>query len=156
MKISIVNQQTTNKWDKGWESLIRKTVNHIGKMRKLATATEVNVVMVDSQYIRELNFIYRGIDQSTDVLSFAMRETADAEPDYEVMEPDNMLGDIVICLDIAQAQAEEYGHPLDRELAYLTVHGMLHLLGYDHEEEGERQLMRALEEKILEGLGLTR
>ncbi|MGE5371654.1 MAG: rRNA maturation RNase YbeY [Solirubrobacterales bacterium] len=156
MRISIVNQQTTHKWDKAWETLIRKSLNHVGKLRKLPPGMEVNVVLVDGHYIQELNYIYRGVDRPTDVLSFAITETGEAEPDYEMPEPDKMLGDIVICLDIAQNQAADYGHSIERELAFLSVHGMLHLLGYDHEEEGERQLMRSLEDKIMEEIGLSR
>lgn len=156
MRISITNQQTNNKWDRNWESVMRKAVSQLGKMRGLSPATEVNLVIVDSVYIQELNYIYRGIDNPTDVLSFAITETREEEPYYEMPEPDNMLGDIVICLEVAMRQGEEYGHGIERELAFLTVHGMLHLLGYDHEEEGERTLMQSLEKKALEGLGLGR
>ncbi|MGE5403918.1 MAG: rRNA maturation RNase YbeY [Candidatus Saccharibacteria bacterium] len=156
MRISVVNQQTDHKWNKSWDSLIRKAVNYIGKLRKLPAPTEVNLIIVDKAYIQELNYIYRRIDNPTDVLSFSMNEIRDEEPHYEAPEEDHMMGDIVICLDIALSQAEEYGHSVERELVFLTVHGMLHLLGYDHEEEGERALMRSLEDKIMDGLGLAR
>ncbi|MGE5543741.1 MAG: rRNA maturation RNase YbeY [Bacillota bacterium] len=156
MKIAVVNQQTTCKWEKSYEPLIRKALNQVGKMCRLAADCEVNVVIVDASDIREFNYIYRGKDQVTDVLSFAMTETHHDEPEYENPEPDNMLGDIIICMERVLAQAEEYGHTPQRELAYLTVHGMLHLLGYDHEEENERVLMRSLEDKLMKGLGLPR
>jgi probable rRNA maturation factor len=156
LRISIVNQQTEHKWEKGWETLIRKAINNIGKLCKLSPPLEVNVVVVDSQYIQELNYIYRGLDRPTDVLSFSITETAEEEPLYETPEQDHMMGDIIICLDIAVKQAAEYEHSVERELVFLTVHGMLHLLGYDHEEEGERLLMRSLEDKIMQGLGLER
>lgn len=156
MKISIVNQQTDHKWDKSWEALIRKALSHIGKLRKMPAQTEVNIVVVDKHYIRELNYVYRGMDKPTDVLSFAITETRDDEPFYESPGDDYMLGDILICLDVAVNQATDLGHSVERELVFLTVHGMLHLLGYDHEEEGERQLMRSLEDKIMEDLGLPR
>lgn len=156
MRVAVVNQQTSYKWDKKWESLIRKAVNQVAKLRKLPANTEVNVVVVDSRYIQELNYLYRGVDQPTDVLSFSMSETREEEPYYDPPETENVLGDIVICIDKVLSQAQEYGHSVEREWAYLTVHGMLHLLGYDHEEEGERTLMRSLEEKIMDSLGLKR
>lgn len=156
MKVTVVNQQKEHKWDKAWSRLIRKTVTHAGKLHKLPAATEVNVVIVDKQYMQELNHYYRGVDKPTDVLSFAITETRDEEPFYDAPEEDHMLGDIVICLDVAIAQAAEYNHPVERELAFLTVHGMLHLLGYDHEDENERVLMRSFEERILNELGITR
>ncbi len=154
MRIAIVNQQTSRKWEKSFEPLLRKAVDQVGKMCRLPSASEVNVVIMDANDIREFNYIYRGIDEVTDVLSFAITEVSHDEPEYKCPEPDNMLGDILICLDRAFAQADEYGHSPQREIAFLTVHGMLHLLGYDHEEENERVLMRSLEEKAMENLGL--
>jgi len=156
LKTAIINQQTNYKWEKGDESLIRKAVNQVGKMCKMPPTTEVNVVILDANDIREFNYVYRGMDETTDVLSFAINERSDDEPEYENPEADNMLGDILICLERACSQAKEYGHSLQRELAFLTVHGMLHLLGFDHEDDNERALMRSLEEKAMEGLGLTR
>ena len=114
------------------------------------------MVIVDADEIKELNRVYRGEDKVTDVLSFGMTERHEDEPEYEVPEPDNMLGDIVICMEKVLAQAQEYGHSPERELAYLTVHGVLHLLGYDHEDESERTLMRSMEDKLMEGLDLKR
>lgn len=156
MKIAVVNQQTACKWEKSYEPLIRKAINQVDKMCRLPANSEVNVVIVDVNDMREFNCIYRGKDQPTDVLSFAITEMHDDEPEYENPEPDNMLGDILICIERALAQAEEYGHTPQRELAFLTVHGMLHLLGYDHDEENERVVMRSLEDKLMEGLDLPR
>ncbi|NLB18079.1 MAG: rRNA maturation RNase YbeY [Syntrophomonadaceae bacterium] len=156
MKTAIINQQTNYKWGESEESLIRKAVNQVGKMCKVPPTTEVNVVILDANDIREFNYVYRGMDKTTDVLSFAINERSDDEPEYEIPEADNMLGDILICMERAFSQAEEYGHSLQRELAYLTVHGMLHLLGHDHEDDNEGGLMRSLEEKAMEGLGLIR
>ncbi len=115
---------------------------------------EVSVVFTDDEYIRELNRQYRGLDKATDVLSFALAEGE--EPDVVDGPEETLLGDIVISLETAVRQAEEFGHGLERELAYLTVHGMLHLSGYDHETEAEKAEMRAQEELILAGLGITR
>ena len=112
---------------------------------------EISVTFVDNEEIRELNRIYRGKDNVTDVLSF---------PQYEDPKQSNdpvlLLGDVVICPEIAMVQAEEYGHSDERELVYLFVHSLYHLLGYDHMEEDETTLMREREEKILTQLGLER
>ena len=92
----------------------------------------------------------------TDVLSFAMNELGEEEPDFDFSGEVNVLGDIVVSLEKAQEQSQEYGHSLERELGYLVAHGMLHLLGYDHETEEERKLMRDLEEKIMSAAKLER
>jgi probable rRNA maturation factor len=118
---------------------------------------EVSVVLVDDAYIRELNRQYRGKDTPTDVLSFAMRESVPEEEAIEgEPEAEQLLGDIVISVERAREQAEEYGHSFERELGYLAVHGMLHLLGYDHEKEDDRKIMRQKEEEILKAFDLTR
>ena len=120
----------------------------------LQANNEVSVVLCDDEYIQELNRNYRGKDMPTDVLSFALNE---GEEMIVVNGPEEkLLGDIIISLDTATRQAEEFGHSLERELAYLTVHGMLHLLGYDHEKEEDKQEMRGEEEHILELLGIGR
>lgn len=116
--------------------------------------TEVSVVFADDEYIRELNHQYRGIDKATDVLSFALDEGE--EPDVVDGPEETLLGDIVISLETAIHQAEEFGHSMERELAYLTIHGMLHLSGYDHETEEEKTEMRKQEEFILSELGIRR
>lgn len=120
---------------------------------------EVSIVLVDDGYIRELNRQYRNIDQPTDVLSFAMSESTGEEPDYddetEGCEED-ILGDIIISTETAVRQADEFGHSLEREMAYLTAHGMFHLLGWDHEDEDSRAVMREKEERLLATLNITR
>jgi probable rRNA maturation factor len=114
---------------------------------------EAGLVFVDDEYIRQLNLEYRGIDAPTDVLSFAMEE---GEPLAGMPGEEAVLGDVVISLPAAQRQAEEYGHSFAREVAYLTVHGVLHLLGYDHATEAGRREMRDKEEAALAGAGLAR
>ncbi len=104
----------------------------------------VSVLVCDNAAIRELNAQWRGIDKATDVLSFPMEDD------------ERILGDIVLSLERAYEQAEEYGHSPAREIGFLTVHSMLHLYGYDHIEEADRIEMRAMEEKILTKLGLLR
>ena len=111
--------------------------------------------IVDDEAIREINREQRGKDTATDVLSFPLGENGqyDLNPDTGCKQ----LGDIVISVEHAVAQAAEFGHTFDREMGYLTVHSMLHLVGYDHERsEEERRLQREHEESVLRGLGLTR
>jgi probable rRNA maturation factor len=114
---------------------------------------EVSVALVTPQEIRELNRRYRQVDAETDVLSFGMDE-GQALP--VLPGPARYLGDIAISLPRAVAQAQEYGHSAEREVAYLTVHGVLHLLGHDHHEPAERRRMREAEEATLATLGLAR
>lgn len=115
---------------------------------------EVSLMLVDDQRIHTLNLEYRGVDRPTDVLSFALQEELDDEPDSEF--EDDMLGDIIISAERAREQAKEYGHSLEREIVYLAVHGTLHLLGYDHEEEQDKQEMRSKEEEVMALLKLER
>lgn len=115
-------------------------------------AAEVSLVFVDDAYIHGLNQQYRGVDSPTDVLSFAMREGVPIPGEEEEM----ILGDVVLCLQAAERQAKEYGHSFRREAAYLTVHGVLHLLGYDHQGEEDRARMRQKEEEVLVRLNLPR
>lgn len=110
-----------------------------------------NVILVDSQKIQELNKVYRGIDRVTDVISFALEDNQDI-----VYEDFRLLGDIYICVDKVYAQAREYGHSVLRELSFLTIHGFLHLLGYDHMTKEDEEVMFKRQEEILNGYGITR
>jgi probable rRNA maturation factor len=112
---------------------------------------ELSLTITDDATIQELNATYRDIDKPTDVLSFPLLNPG--EEGGFILPPDAPvhLGDIVISFPRAKEQAQEYGHSLERELGYLTVHGVLHLLGYDHEDEAERQVMRTKEEAALAG-----
>lgn len=123
----------------------------------------VGVTLGEPERIREINRDFRRVDSVTDVLSFPMIDgmLADASPAALLgcVDPETgalELGDLVICPDRAAEQAQEYGHSLQRELGYLCAHGMLHLLGYDHEDEDERAVMRQKEEKALAALSLSR
>ena len=121
----------------------------------------VEVCLTDDEAIHQTNLEMRGVDRPTDVLSFPMFELPPGEkPRAEWADPDTdrvLLGDMMISLERARAQAEEYGHSLEREICYLAVHSVLHLLGYDHLDEGPmKQQMRAREEAILGRLGITR
>jgi len=113
---------------------------------------EISVTFLKSDKIQKLNNEYRGKDKSTDVLSFPMYESMDEFP----KEGELQLGDVVINKEQAQVQAEEYGHTFRREMVYLFVHSLLHLLGYDHEDKEDKKLMRKREEEIMEELDIPR
>lgn len=118
--------------------------------------TELSLSFVDIEEIQSLNKEYRGIDRPTDVISFALND--EVENELEIIGGDdiNYIGDIIICIDIAKEQAEEYNHSFERELGFLTVHGFLHLLGYDHLTEEEEKEMFSKQEDILNEYGLSR
>ena len=114
---------------------------------------EVSITLTNNEYIHQLNKKYRGIDRPTDVLSFALNESDEpAIADAAV----NILGDLVISVERAEEQASDFGHSVRREMAFLTVHGMLHLLGYDHMEEDERAEMENEQRYVMEKLGISR
>ena len=115
---------------------------------------EVSVTLTNNTYIHQLNKQYRGIDRPTDVLSFALNESE--EPEIEDGPDVNVLGDLIISVERAQEQAADYGHSVRREVAFLTVHGMLHLFGYDHMEEADRLEMEAEQRFVMEKLGIPR
>lgn len=127
---------------------------------------EVSVVITNNLGIKSINYEFRNIDKETDVLSFPMHDfmgnyySGEGTQDFnEEINPENgniVLGDIVLSIEKAVAQASEYGHSLLREIAFLTVHSTLHLLGHDHENDTEREFMRCLEEDILSIMKLTR
>lgn len=156
METMIINQQNKINYTREMQQVIMNVVNTAAKLVKLAKNTELSIMIVDNSYIQELNFIYRSQNMPTDVLSFAMNELSEDELEFDVPGELNVLGDIVISLEQAASQCEEYGHSLERELGYLVVHGMLHLLGYDHENEEETQAMRTLEERIMQAVKLER
>ena len=117
---------------------------------------EISVSFTDGERIRELNREYRGVDRVTDVLSFPQFDSVEELEEMGEMTGVMELGDVVICADRAREQAEEFGHSYEREIIYLFVHSVLHLLGYDHMEEGEKQVMRAREEEVMDHLGIPR
>jgi len=152
----IINQQNKINYGKEQQQVIINVCNAVSKIVRLPKDSEVSIMIVDNSYIQELNFIYRQQNRPTDVLSFAMNELSDDEPDYDSSEELNILGDIVLSLEQASLQSNEYGHSLERELGYLVAHGMLHLMGYDHETDEEARVMRSLEEKIMQAVKLER
>jgi probable rRNA maturation factor len=155
VKVIITNDQNTVKVPSGTRLLIRRCCHAVLQLEKFEGSAEISVRFVDNEGIKQLNAEYRNIDKETDVLSFPLGENGvyDKNPDTGAY----VLGDIVISVQKAMEQAEEYGHSLEREIAFLTVHSMLHLLGYDHVNGGlEAVRMREKEETVLTQLGLKR
>ncbi len=121
----------------------------------LSSPVELGLVIADDDTVRELNRSYRGVDDTTDVLAFALSQPgSDEEGEHFIMPPDKTLhlGEIFISYRQAERQAEEQHHPLERELALLVIHGVLHLLGYEHERPEAEQRMRAMEAKVLDAI----
>ena len=155
VKVSISNKQKAVKIPTGIRLLVRRCCSAVLTMEDFQGAAEVSVSFVDNEQIKQLNNEFRDKNTATDVLSFPLGENG--VYDYNNETGAYMLGDIVISMERAQEQATLYGHPLQREVAFLTVHSMLHLLGYDHENGGlEAMRMREKEEAVLTQLGLPR
>ncbi|QXM05700.1 rRNA maturation RNase YbeY [Crassaminicella indica] len=150
MEIMIDNRQKIVSYDQEIETLIRKAVDLCLEKEGISKEIEVSISFVDNEEIHILNRDFRGVDRPTDVLSF---------PQYvnikEIEEP-ICIGDIVISLERAKEQADEYGHSFEREVLFLTVHSMFHLFGYDHDTEENRKIMRKKEEEVLEEMGILR
>jgi probable rRNA maturation factor len=141
-------------------ALIARAAEAALAVEGITGAIEVSVLVTDDAELHRLNRDYRGVDAPTDVLSFADDEQDDSGPHPTFVRPPEVpryLGDIAISYERVEAQAAEYGHSVERELAYLTVHGVLHLLGYDHERgDDDAAEMRAREEAVMERIGLGR
>ncbi|GAE33399.1 rRNA maturation RNase YbeY [Halalkalibacter akibai] len=137
--------------------LVEEVIVKTAEAEGLSGEVEVSVTIVDEKRIQEINREYRDKDQPTDVISFALNEQGEGELHLvEDLNMPNILGDIIISAAHIQSQAEEYGHSFERELGFLAVHGMLHLLGYDHMTEAEEKEMFSRQEDILAAYGLTR
>lgn len=157
MPVFVSDMQDQREVDQSLLDLLEQVAETVLKQENAVAGAEVSIALVDDGYIRELNRQYRHKDSSTDVLSFAMLEdTGEEPPAAGPVDDDTMLGDVVISLETAERQAVEYGHSFQRETAYLAAHGVLHLLGYDHETDADREDMRAREEAALVQLNLTR
>ena len=160
-----MNRQTTIYFENGQDKipvtyklkiLIRRAVEATLDFEQYGNDCEVSVTFTDNAQIKELNAQFRNINRATDVLSFPLFDYEGESEEPPVDELTGMLGDVVISLEQAEKQAGEFGHSFEREAAFLTVHSMLHLLGYDHEtgEEGEAD-MRRRQTAILERMGLS-
>ncbi|MGO1470453.1 MAG: rRNA maturation RNase YbeY [Tissierella sp.] len=146
MEVFLDNRQSKVDIDEKILDSLSLVIKESLKVEGLDGDFEVSISFVDNKEIKTLNKDYRGIDKETDVLSFPIEE------DFVVPIP--LLGDIIISVEKALEQSKEYEHSLERELAYLTCHSMLHLLGYDHMNDMEKNNMRAKEKKIMKNLGL--
>ena len=147
MEISIYNE-TEEKIDDELKIMHDVLVHGINKL-KIGDVI-FNIIIVDNEYIHHLNKEYRGIDRETDVITFALEDDKTFNP------VERILGDVYISIDKARSQSEEYGHSLKRELCFLGVHGMLHLLGYDHMKKEDEEVMFKLQEDILDEMGIKR
>ena len=145
-RFEIFNETNENIDIEEEKKIIEYALNHEKKKN-----VEFNVIFVDSNTIAKINREYRGIDRVTDVISFALEDNEEVKFEFG-----RLLGDIYICTDKMKEQAKEYGHSLLREQGFLTVHGLLHLLGYDHMNKEEEEIMFKKQELILDDYGLTR
>jgi probable rRNA maturation factor len=135
---------------------IEKLLNFTAQKENVEENSEVSVTFVSNERIHEINREYRDKDAPTDVISFAMEEIGEGEIELIGVELPRVLGDIIISIPRAEEQAKEYGHSFIRELGFLSVHGFLHLLGYDHMEKEEEEKMFSRQKEILDDYGLTR
>ncbi|MDE6021213.1 MAG: rRNA maturation RNase YbeY [Ruminococcus sp.] len=155
VKVAVKNNQKEIKVPVGIRLLIRRCCQAVLSMEEFKQDAEVSVSFVSNNEIRRLNKVYREKDRVTDVLSFPLGLNGK----YDINKETGcaLLGDVVISLETAMRQAEIYGHSLEREIGFLTVHSMLHLLGYDHEGSSlEERIMREKEEQVLGALGISR
>lgn len=150
-------EDETGKVDESVIELIRKLLAHAATEEQVANGAEVSVTFMTDEAIQEVNAEYRGKDVPTDVISFALEEMSEGE--IAIVAEEGMpviLGDILISVETAQRQAEEYGHDFRREIGFLALHGFLHLLGYDHMTEEEEAVMFDRQKEILTSFGLAR
>lgn len=132
--------------------ILKPLLEYARKVENLEdTELEFSIIITDNKRIHEINKEYRGIDRPTDVISFALEDNEEIEFDHY-----RVLGDIYISIDKVREQAQAYGHSEKRELAFLTIHGFLHLLGYDHMEPEDEKVMFGKQEEILNEFGITR
>lgn len=152
MTVFITNEQDKIAVPEDWARKINQVAAICLQEEEIPEEAEVDLLFVDNEAIQEMNREYRNKDSATDVLSFPMYEADEAIDEEEEI----LFGDIVISLERAQEQCQEYGHSLEREVMYLLVHGLLHLAGYDHIEDEDKKQMRAQEEALLAVIGAIR
>ena len=151
-----VSREKKNLGHRNAAALIKKAVNMALDAEQIPVPCLISVMLTDEEGIRRVNRDFRGIDRATDVLSFPLTELSPGAFDPELCERDPetgavMLGDMMISLPRCEAQGEEFGHGFEREIMYLSVHSVLHLLGYDHVDEGEMKRQMRQREKIIMG-----
>lgn len=149
----IINNETNE--DINIKNDLEKVIKEVLDVEKIdQEKCEVSLSFVDEEKIRQLNRDFRSIDRSTDVLSFPIEDFFNEDRENILEKPYLMLGDVVICLDVARKQADDLGHSFEREVMYLTCHSILHLLGYDHIEDDDKKIMRAKEKEVMKNLGV--
>ncbi|WP_436853992.1 rRNA maturation RNase YbeY [Staphylococcus caeli] len=136
-----------------WFTQIDNLLTFAKEQEQINEDAELSVTFVDKNEIQEINKMYRDKDKVTDVISFALEED---EPEINGLDMPRVLGDIIICTDVAQEQADSYGHSFERELGFLALHGFLHLLGYDHMNDQDEKQMFSRQDQILDAYGLSR
>ncbi|MFB7301760.1 rRNA maturation RNase YbeY [Heyndrickxia sporothermodurans] len=146
----------TNEITKQNQELLEDLLNFASKKFEIEDGSEISVTFVTNEKIQEINRDYRGKDQPTDVISFAMEELGEDELAIQGIVMPRVLGDIIISVPKTKEQAAEFGHSFERELGFLAVHSLLHLLGYDHMTEEEEKEMFGLQREILDEYGLKR
>ncbi len=152
--MNLIINNTTKK-DLNLEKDLEKVIGEVLKIENVdEKKCEISISFVDEKKIRELNRNFRSIDKTTDVLSFPIEDFFSEDRKTLLKKPYLMLGDVVICLDVARKQAKELGHSFEREIMYLTCHSILHLLGYDHMEDEDKKIMRAREKEVMKNLGV--
>ncbi|MBF0706509.1 MULTISPECIES: rRNA maturation RNase YbeY [Bacillales] len=157
MNLTIDFVDETNSIKKEQLEMLENLLNHAAKEEEVRPGSEVSVMFVDNERITEINREYRGKDQPTDVISFALDDEEEGEEPLIIGEElPHLLGEIVISVPKIEDQATEYGHSFERELGFLSVHGFLHLLGYDHMTEEDEKEMFGKQKVLLEQYGLTR
>ena len=155
IRVDIENRQKAVKVPTGLRMLIRRCCHAVLDLEGVDGSAQVDVTLVDNELIHQINLEQRGIDAPTDVLSFPLGENG--EFDINPENGDKLIGNIVLSLEQAQRQAEDFGHSFNREVGYLTVHSMFHLLGYDHVGGGlDAVHMREKEETVMNQIGLSR
>lgn len=155
MIINFENDQEKIALSEYMEKRLHDGLNAVAHLHGLDDMTEVDITIVDDEEIHTLNREYRNVDRPTDVLSFALDEGEEDEPELIDGPEEHLLGDIIISAETAQRQGEEFGHGLEREIVYLAVHGLLHLLGYDHMTDEDKKIMRSKEEEALREIRLS-
>lgn len=154
LQIDIIDEM--NELTKEQKEMIEQILNYAAEKEKVEEDSEVSLTFVNNKEIQEINKIYRSKDEPTDVISFAMEELGEGEVEITGTDIPCILGDIIISLEKVREQANEYNHTFTRELGFLVIHGFLHLLGYDHQNEEDEKHMFSRQRELLEGYGLER
>lgn len=156
MSLNLDFLDETNELSENLMNQLEELLNFAAEKENVESGSELSVTFVTNEKIQEINRQYRNKDYATDVISFALEEMGEGEIEVTGGDMPRVLGDIIISVKKAEEQAEEYGHSFEREIGFLAVHGLLHLLGYDHEVEEDEKIMFDRQRAILDEYGLQR